>query len=103
MLNNFLRLSYITTIANQKVSIYISWSEHFCNGNVISHRFPKLLPYGSPEEYEEHEYHNFQLLEEIDIPSSEAKIIKPVKDILHYRMLHYLSTMKRLHWMAKIS
>ena len=89
-------LSYTTTIANQKVSIYISCSEHFCNGKVISHRFPKVLPYDSPEEYEEliAEYHHFQLLEEIGIPSSEMKIIKPVKDILHDCMWHYLSTLK---------
>ena len=96
VLNNFLRLSYITTIANQKLSIYISRSEHFCNGKVISHRFPKLLPYDSPEEYEEliAEYHDFQLLEEIGILSSEMKIIKPVKDVLDDRMWHYLSTLK---------
>ena len=96
MLNNFLRLSYTTTIANQKVSIYISWSEHFCNGKVISHRFPKLLPYGSPEEYEEliAEHHDFQLLKEIGIPLSKIKIIKPVTDILHDRIWHYLSTLK---------
>ena len=96
VLNNFLRLSYITTTANQKVSIYISWSGHFCNGKVISHRFLKLLPYGSPEEYEEliAEYHDLQLLEEIGIPSSEMKIIKPAKDILHDCMWHYLSTLK---------
>ena len=89
-------LSYTTTIANQKVSIYISCSEHFCNGKVISHRFPKVLPYDSPEEYEEliAEYHHFQLLEEIGIPSSEMKIIKPAKDILHDCMWHYLSTLK---------
>ena len=69
VLSNFLRLSYIT-IANVKVWIYISWSEHFCNGKVISHRFPKLLSYDSPEEYEEliAEYHDFQLLEEIGKP-----------------------------------
>ena len=74
VLNNFLRLSYTTTIANQKVSIYISWSEHFCNGKVISHRFPKLvLPCNSPVEYIEliAEYHDFQLVEEIGIPLSE--------------------------------
>ena len=96
VLNNFLRLSYITTVANQKVSIYVSWSERFCNGKVISYRFSKLLPYGSPEEYEKliAEYHDFQLLEEIGIPSSEMKIIKPVKDILHDCMWHYLSTLK---------
>ena len=96
VLNNFLRLSYITTVANQKVSIYVSWSERFCNGKVISYRFSKLLPYGSPEEYEKliAEYHDFQLLEEIGIPSSEMKIIKPAKDILHDRMWHYLSTLK---------
>ena len=65
VLNNFLRLSFITTIANQKVSICISWSKHFCNGKVVSHRFPKLLPYDNPEEYEKllAEYHDFQLLE----------------------------------------
>ena len=91
-----MRLSYITTVANQKVSIYVSWSERFCNGKVISYRFSKLLPYGSPEEYEKliAEYHDFQLLEEIGIPSSEMKIIKPVKDILTDLMWHYLSTLK---------
>ena len=96
VLNNFLRLSCITTVANQKVSIYVSWSERFCNGKVISYRFSKLLPYGSPEEYEKliAEYHDFQLLEEIGIPSSEMKIIKPVKDILPDLMWHYLSTLK---------
>ena len=58
--------------------------------------FPKLLPYDSPEEYEEliAEHHNFQLLEEIGIPSSEMKIIKPVKDILPDRFWHCLSTLK---------
>ena len=83
-------------IANQKVSIYISCSEHFCNGKVISHRFLRLLPYDSPEEYEEliAECHDFQLLEEIGIPSSEMKIIKPVKDILHDRVWHYLRNLK---------
>ena len=88
VLSNYLRLSYITTIANQKVSIYISWSEQFCNGKVISHRFPKLLPYDRPEEYEEliADYHDFQLLEEISIPLPGMKIIKPVKEILQDRM-----------------
>ena len=73
MLNNLLRLSYITTIANQKVLIYFSWSEHFCNGKVISRRFPKLVPCNSPVEYEEliAEYHDFQLVEEIGISLSE--------------------------------
>ena len=87
VLNDFLHLSYITTIANQNVSIYISCSEDFCIDKVISHRFPKLLPYNSLEEYEEliAEYHDFQLLKEIGIPSSEMKIIKGVKNILHNR------------------
>ena len=32
------------------------------------------------------EYHDFQLLEQIGIPSSEMKMIKPIKDILLDRL-----------------
>ena len=49
----FALYNFSRCIANQKVSIYISCSEHFCNGKVISLRFLKLLPYDSPEVYEE--------------------------------------------------
>ena len=87
----------MTTVANQKVSIYVSSSERFCNGKVISFiGFLSSCLNGSPEEYEEliAEYHDFQLLEKTGITSSEMKIIEPVKDILHDRMWHYLSTLK---------
>ena len=56
------------------------------------------MPYDSPMPYEYKEpiaeNHDFQLLEEISIPSSEMKIIKPVKDILLNHLLHCLSTLK---------
>ena len=87
----------MTTVANQKVSIYVSSSERFCNGKVISFiGFLSSCLNGSPEEYEEliAEYHDLQLLEKTGITSSEMKIIEPVKDILHDRMWHYLSTLK---------
>ena len=76
--------------------MYISWSENFCNGKVNSHMFPKFLLHDSLEEYEEliEKYHKFQLPEEIGIPLSGIKIIKPVKDILRDRLWHCLSTLK---------
>ena len=60
------------------------------------HGFPKLLPYNSPEEYEEliAEYHDFQLLKEIVIPSFKMKFVKPLKDIFHSRLRHDLSLLK---------
>ena len=71
------------------------WSEHFRNDQVISYKFPKLLLYDSPEEYEEliAENPDFQKMVEIAIPSSEMEIKKPVKYILLSRLWHYLSTL----------
>ena len=96
VLSNFLHLSYVPTIVNRKVLVYIFWSEHFCNDKVVSHRFPKLLSYGSPEEYEEPiaEYNDFQLVGVIAILSSEMKIIKLAKNTLLDCLRHYLSTLK---------